>query len=113
MSGVTATVTGGHTTDHQVALVRSLDQNFIHLADIVPTRSHLRGPWNQAYDLNALRTMEQKGHYIKRAVAERWWISFAHDPAIYAARIVYDAGKVVVRESIPVTEGPEPGMALL
>jgi hypothetical protein len=29
-------------------------------ADIVPTRSHMKGPWNQAYDLDALRTMEVK-----------------------------------------------------
>ena len=52
--GVTASVTGGHTHDHQVAVVRDGGDAFVHLADIVPTRSHLRGPWNQAYDLDAL-----------------------------------------------------------
>ena len=60
--GVTASVTGGHTYDHQVAIVRDGGAAFVHLADIVPTRSHMRGPWNQAYDLDALRTMEQKSH---------------------------------------------------
>ncbi len=49
--GVTAKVTGGHTRDHQIALVHSGEEGFVHLADIVPTRSHMRGPWNQAYDL--------------------------------------------------------------
>ena len=42
---------------------------FVHLADIVPTRSHMKGPWNQAYDLDALRTMEVKADYLRRAVA--------------------------------------------
>jgi glyoxylase-like metal-dependent hydrolase (beta-lactamase superfamily II) len=104
LPGVTAVVTGGHTERHQVALVHSLGEFFIHLADIVPTRSHMRGPWNQAYDLDALRTMERKSHYLERAVAERWWVSFAHDPSIYAARIVYAEGRLSIAESLPVVQ---------
>jgi glyoxylase-like metal-dependent hydrolase (beta-lactamase superfamily II) len=105
--GVTAVVTGGHTEQHQVALVHSLGEYFMHLADIVPTRSHMRGPWNQAYDLNALRTMEQKAHYLGRATAENWWISFAHDATVSAARIVNDRGRLTVVESLPVPSSPD------
>jgi len=104
--GVTAVVTGGHTERHQVVLVHSLAECFIHLADIVPTRSHMRGPWNQAYDLDALRTMERKTYYLERAVAERWWVSFAHDPSVYAAQIVNVGGKLSIAESLPVMERP-------
>ena len=102
--GVTAVVTGGHTERHQVALVHSLGQCFMHLADIVPTRSHMRGPWNQAYDLDAVRTMDQKAHYLERAMTEGWWVSFAHDPRVYAARIVNTRGKFILGESLPVPE---------
>ena len=42
--GVTAVPTGGHTRDHQVCTVSDAGASFAHLADIVPTRSHLRGP---------------------------------------------------------------------
>jgi glyoxylase-like metal-dependent hydrolase (beta-lactamase superfamily II) len=103
--GVTAAVTGGHTADHQVAMVHSQGDCFIHLADIVPTRSHMRGPWNQSYDLDALRTMEQKSQYLGRAAAERWWISFAHDERVFAARIVNDRGRLNIDESIEVPDG--------
>ena len=103
--GVTAVVTGGHTERHQVALVHSLGECFIHLADIVPTRSHMRGAWNQAYDLDALRTMEQKAHYLGRAIAEGWWVSFAHDASVCAARIVTSGGKLMLRESLAVSKG--------
>jgi len=103
--GVTAAVTGGHTADHQVAIVNSGGENFVHLADIVPTRSHMRGPWNQAYDLDALRTMEQKAHYLRLAVGNRWWVSFAHDERVFAARVVDDRGKLALGESIAVPDG--------
>ena len=100
--GVTATVTGGHTAHHQVALVHSAGRCFMHMADIVPTQSHMRGPWNQAYDLDAIRTMEQKARYLERAVKEEWWVSFAHDPRVFAARIKNDRGKLVMGETVGV-----------
>ena len=102
IAGVTASVTGGHTYDHQVAIVRDGGAAFVHLADIVPTRSHMRGPWNQAYDLDALRSMEQKSMYLRRAAAEKWWVSFAHDDRVFAAQVADDRGKLVLGESIAV-----------
>jgi glyoxylase-like metal-dependent hydrolase (beta-lactamase superfamily II) len=102
IAGVTASVTGGHTYDHQVAIVRDGGNAFVHLADIVPTRAHMRGPWNQAYDLDALRTMEQKSLYLRRAVNEKWWVSFAHDDRVFAAKVADDRGRLVLGESIGV-----------
>ncbi len=100
--GVKALVTGGHTADHQVVLVQEADAAFIHLADIVPTRSHMKGPWNQAYDLDALTTMERKAHYLERAVAQRWWISFAHDDRVFTARVQREQGKLKLSDQIGV-----------
>jgi glyoxylase-like metal-dependent hydrolase (beta-lactamase superfamily II) len=102
--GVFATPTGGHTRDHQVARVVDGASSFVHLADIVPTRSHLRGPWNQAYDLDALTTMEQKARYLSLAVSDRTWVSFAHDDRVFAARVNNDRGKLVLGEKVPVSE---------
>ena len=105
--GVSAVVSGGHTADHQVTMVRSGGESFVHLADIVPTRSHMRGPWNQAYDLDAIRTMDQKASYLKRAVEERWWISFAHDERVFAAQVVNDSGRLVLAATVEVPPGLE------
>ncbi|HEX4210687.1 MAG TPA: MBL fold metallo-hydrolase [Candidatus Binataceae bacterium] len=100
IEGVNATVTGGHTADHQVAVVRSGGDTFVHLADIVPTHSHMRGPWNQAYDLDALTTMEQKRKYLEEAIDHRWWLAFAHDDRVLAAQVKREGGKIVLDEVI-------------
>jgi glyoxylase-like metal-dependent hydrolase (beta-lactamase superfamily II) len=102
--GVSAIVTGGHTADHQVVMVESGRECFMHMADIVPTRSHMRGPWNQAYDLDAIRTMEQKACYLAQAVAGEWWVSFAHDDRMFAARIANDRGKLITRDPLEVAQ---------
>jgi glyoxylase-like metal-dependent hydrolase (beta-lactamase superfamily II) len=102
MPGLDIRVTGGHTSDHQIVQVRGDDGRcFVHLADIVPTRSHLKGPWNQAYDLDALRTMEVKADYLGRASADGWWVSFAHDDRVLAAQVRNDRGRLALGESIP------------
>jgi hypothetical protein len=62
----------------------------------------MRGPWNQAYDLDALRTMEQKSHYLHRAAEEKWWVSFAHDDQVFAAKVMNDRGKLVLGDSLAV-----------
>jgi glyoxylase-like metal-dependent hydrolase (beta-lactamase superfamily II) len=98
--GVMAAVTGGHTRDHQVAVVRSQGATFVHLADIVPTRSHMRGPWNQAYDLDVLTTMECKASYLAQAIEHRWWLAFAHDEQVLAAQVKNDRGKIVLGATI-------------
>src|SRR5215469_196586 len=102
VAGVSAIVTGGHTHDHQIAMVHDGNDCFVHLADIVPTRAHMRGPWNQSYDLDALVTMERKAHYLGLAIERRWWLSFAHDDMTFAARIRNDRGKLVLDETIDV-----------
>ncbi len=102
--GVVAVPTGGHTRDHQVVRVADAGSSFVHMADIVPTRSHMRGPWNQAYDLDAITTMEQKARYLSAAVRDRTWISFAHDDQVFAAQVVNDRGKLVVSDKVIVPE---------
>jgi glyoxylase-like metal-dependent hydrolase (beta-lactamase superfamily II) len=104
IAGVRAVVTGGHTRDHQAALVSDGAECFMHMADIVPTRSHVRGPWNQAYDLDAIRTMDQKAHYLGLAAENRWWLSFAHDDTVFAATVKNDRGRIVLAETIPVSD---------
>jgi hypothetical protein len=49
--------------------------------------------------------MEQKALYLGRSLAERWWISFAHDERVFAAKVANDRGRLVLAESIAVRDG--------
>ncbi len=103
--GVTAVVSGGHTADHQLIIAQAGAQALVHLGDIAPTRSHMRGPWNQSYDLDAIRTMEVKAEWLEKAVAARWWVSFAHDERVFAAQVANDRGRLILGERIGVPDG--------
>lgn len=89
--GVRVLVTGGHTRCHQIVQVESGSQVVVYAGDILPTTSHLRGPYNMAYDLFPYETMIQKLRLLEQAAGGGWVLIWNHD-AITAAGRVIDEG---------------------
>jgi hypothetical protein len=73
--------------------VESGGTGLIHLADIVPTTSHIRLAWNAAYDTNPLGTIAAKKRFFAEARAKNLWMSFSHDDKVAAARLGPEGGK--------------------
>lgn len=86
-SQVRTAVSGGHTSPHQCVIVEAGGTGLIHLADIVPTTSHIRLAWNAAYDTDPLTTMAAKKRFFAEARAKNLWVSFSHDDKVAAGRL--------------------------
>ncbi len=86
-------ISAGHTDFHQCVIVESGGAGLIHLADIVPTTSHIRLAWNAAYDTNPLGTIAAKKRFFAEARAKNLWVSFSHDDKVAAARLGPEGGK--------------------
>lgn len=87
-------ISGGHTSPHQCVIVESGGTGLIHLADIVPTTSHLRLAWNAAYDTNPLMTIAAKKRFFAEARTKNLWVSFSHDDKVAAGRLEHEEGKM-------------------
>jgi glyoxylase-like metal-dependent hydrolase (beta-lactamase superfamily II) len=86
-------ISGGHTSPHQCIIVESGGTGLIHLADIVPTTSHLRLAWNAAYDTDPLTTVAAKKRFFAEARTKNLWISFSHDDKVAAGLLAQEDGK--------------------
>jgi len=86
-------ISGGHTSPHQCVIVESGSTGLIHLADIVPTTSHLRPAWNAAYDTEPLTTIAAKKRFFAEARGRNLWVSFSHDDKIAAGLLAPEDGK--------------------
>ena len=86
-------VSGGHADFHQCVIVEGEGTGLIHLADIVPTTSHLRLAWNAAYDTNPLETIAAKKRFFAEARAKNLWVSFSHDDKVAAGLLDEETGK--------------------
>ena len=100
---VRTAVSGGHTAPHQCVIVEAGGTGLIHLADIVPTTSHLRPAWNAAYDTDPLATIAAKKRFFAEARAGNLWVSFSHDDTLAAGRLAPQTGKKPeLAETIPI-----------
>jgi methylmalonyl-CoA epimerase len=94
MPGVHVQRTGGHTMHHQIIWIESGSDRAVFLADLMPTTAHLPDPWIMGYDLYPMDTLFAKQAFA-RAVAQRdTLVFFEHDPAIPAAFITEQQGKL-------------------
>lgn len=92
---IRTSISGGHTDVHQCVIVETGGTGLIHLADIVPTTSHIRLAWNAAYDTNPLSTIAAKKRFFAEARAKNLWVSFSHDDKVAAALLGSEGGKAL------------------
>jgi len=84
----------------QLVRVAADEASILFLADLVPTRSHLKWPYIMAYDNQPLVTLAEKHELLPRAAAESWIVGFQHDPHCAAATLRFDGNHIVLDETI-------------
>ena len=80
----------GHTFGMQVVKISCQDATYAFLADLIPTTSHLRDPYVMGYDLQPLKTVEEKREILYWAHKYDWILLFEHDPTTPAGRVEFD-----------------------
>lgn len=99
LPGIEVMPMNGHTFGMQIVKVTTDDGVWVHLADLIPTTSHLRDPYVMGYDLQPLVTVEEKRQVLYEAARDDWWLVFEHDPTVGAAQIDIDGrGRPRLRE---------------
>ena len=67
--------------------VDSGNDSLVFCSDLIPLKSHLKLPWIMGYDLNAMKTLEEKTAFLSKAAKKNWLLIFYHDPKVIAVRI--------------------------
>ncbi|MAR15557.1 MAG: MBL fold metallo-hydrolase [Candidatus Marinimicrobia bacterium] len=80
----------GHTTGQQLIKITVDNDSLVFCSDLIPLKSHLKIPWIMGYDLNAMKTLEEKTFFLEEASKNKWLLFFYHDPKTAAVRIEKD-----------------------
>ncbi len=103
LPGIELLPVDGHSPGMQLVHVFSAgsggETGAVYCADLVPTAAHLPLPWVMAYDLDPLRSIEEKRKLYDRFADARTWLIFEHDPRLAAVRIRMGAKQPEVLES--------------
>jgi glyoxylase-like metal-dependent hydrolase (beta-lactamase superfamily II) len=99
--GIELFTADGHTRGQQLVRVSGPEGVLYFVADLIPTRSHVRIPYVMGYDVAAIETMAEKRELLERACRERAWICLEHDPDVALARPVADGDDFAWDETRP------------
>ena len=88
--GIHLEVINGHTPFQQMVRITDGVDTVLYTADLIPTASHIPLPYIMGYDLNPLKTLQEKKAVLPRAVEEGWTLVFEHDPFHPMSKVTKD-----------------------
>jgi len=91
LPGIEVLPVHGHTFGMQLVKITTSQDTYVHLADLIPTTSHLRDPYVMGYDLQPLVTVQEKREVLYHAAREDWILVFEHDPKTAMGRVEFDS----------------------
>jgi len=87
LKGISGLAFYGHTTGQQLIKITVENESLVFCSDLIPLKSHLKIPWIMGYDLNAMKTLEEKSTFLTEAAEKNWLLFFYHDPKTIAVKI--------------------------
>lgn len=89
-SGIWVECYPGHTRHLMAVHIESEGEHACFISDLVPTTAHLDVGWTMGFDLDPLRTIEERKRFYASAIPEQWLILFPHDHRVPLATLQMD-----------------------
>ena len=81
----------GHTQQLMAVHIQDGSEHACFISDLLPTSAHLDLTWVMGFDLDPLRTIEERKRFYSRAVPEKWLVIFPHDHRVPVTQVTTDA----------------------
>ncbi len=77
--GIELRMVNGHTPGQIIPIIRYGRKTLVYGADLFPMAAHIPVKYNMAYDLEVLKTMEEKERFLREIHINGYGIIFQHD----------------------------------
>ena len=77
--GVSFMICYGHTPGLMIPLIKYKDKTLVYTGDLIPTVAHIPIIWNMSYDIESLKTIEEKQRLLNEALDGDYILVFQHD----------------------------------
>jgi glyoxylase-like metal-dependent hydrolase (beta-lactamase superfamily II) len=78
-SGFEVRICYGHTPGLMIPIVRYGQKSLVYTGDLIPTLAHIPLIWNMSYDIESLKTIEEKRNILEESLANDNILVFQHD----------------------------------
>lgn len=94
----------GHTDSMMLPLINCNGVKVLFCADLLPSVAHISMPWVMAYDMQPLKTLNEKERILPLAAKENWVLFFEHDPKTECATVQEVDGRIRLKETFALSE---------
>jgi len=69
----------GHTPGLMIPVIKYNDKTLVYTGDLIPTSAHIPLIWNMSYDIESLKSIDEKQKLLNKALEESHILVFQHD----------------------------------
>ena len=77
--GFSVRICYGHTPGLMIPVINFNGRKMIYTGDLIPTMAHIPLIWNMSYDIESLKTIEEKKAILQEALDNNYILVFQHD----------------------------------
>jgi glyoxylase-like metal-dependent hydrolase (beta-lactamase superfamily II) len=77
--GISVRICYGHTPGLMIPVINYKGKTLVYTGDLIPTVAHIPVIWNMSYDIESLKTIEEKEKILKEALDGGYILVFQHD----------------------------------
>ena len=77
--GFSVRICYGHTPGLMIPIIIYGNRTIVYTGDLIPTITHLPLIWNMSYDIESLKTIDEKERLLKEALDGNYILVFQHD----------------------------------
>lgn len=87
----------GHTQQVMAVHITSGGHHACFISDLIPTAAHLDPTWAMGFDLDPIRTIQERKRFYQQAIPNHWLVLFPHDHITPFAHLAQDEkGKITI-----------------
>lgn len=72
----------GHTPGLIIPVIKYKEKILVYTGDLIPTVAHIPLIWNMSYDIESLKTIDEKEQLLKEALGDNYILVFQHDESV-------------------------------
>jgi glyoxylase-like metal-dependent hydrolase (beta-lactamase superfamily II) len=80
--GISVRLCFGHTPGLMIPVISYNDKTLVYTGDLIPTAAHIPLIWNMSYDIESLRTIDEKKNLLEEALSNNYIFVFQHDESV-------------------------------
>jgi glyoxylase-like metal-dependent hydrolase (beta-lactamase superfamily II) len=102
--GFSVIICNGHTPGLMIPKIQYGDKTLVYTGDLIPTVAHIPLIWNMSYDIESLKTIDEKERLLKEAVEKNYILVFQHDEKVECCTVGLTPKGIRAKDKFSFTE---------